>query len=139
MGQLKTEIQDNGIDKSFNVYLCQKFNTAAPSNHAEMCVLAAVGEADVGDITFLECTAPSCDFCAAVLTHYGVPNTSPDGEAASQQGWVHPFQTLSFGTQLGDHAAQVTELTNYLADDTTPIVLGRTTGTAPSGRMTHWL
>lgn len=139
MGELKGEIQTNGIDLSFDVYLCQKFNTGAPSNHAEMCVLAAIGEANAGTITFMECTAPSCDFCAAVLGHYGVPNTSPDGVPASQQGWVHPFQTLSFGTQLGAHGAQVTELTNYLADPETAIVLGRTTGKAPAGRKTKWL
>lgn len=139
MGELKTEIEEQGIDQSFDVYLCQKFNTSAPSNHAEMCVLAAIGAANVGQITFLECTAPSCDFCAATLTHYGVPNTSPDGEPASQQGWVHPFVRLSFGTQLGDHRTQVTELTSYLADPTTTLVLGRTSGTAPRGRKTKWL
>ncbi|MDQ1740314.1 MAG: hypothetical protein QOE53_1966 [Pseudonocardiales bacterium] len=139
MIELKAEIEEHGIEQSFNIYLCQKFNTSAPSNHAEMCVLAAIGEANVGEITFLECTAPSCDFCAATLTHYGVPNTSPDGEPASQQGWVHPFVRLSFGTQLGDHQTQVTELTDYLADPTTTLVLGRTTGTVPSGRSTHWL
>lgn len=139
IGELRTEIEDNGINQSFNVYLCQKFNTSAPSNHAEMCVLAAIGQANVGQITFLECTAPSCDFCAAVLAHYGVPNSSPDGEPASQQGWVHPFTTLSFGTQLGSHKTQVRELRAYLQDPATGLVLGRTTGKAPKGRKTKWL
>lgn len=139
MGELETVIVERGIEQGRDIYLCQKFNTAAPSNHAEMCVLAAVGEANADEISFLECTAPSCDFCAATLARYGVPNSSPGGEAASQQGWVHPFEPLGFGTQLGDHKAQVRELKAYLDDPMTAIVLGRMGGTAPSGRMTKWL
>jgi hypothetical protein len=139
MGDLEVEIKKHGIEQTYNIYLCQKFNTAAPSNHAEMCVLAAIGEANADEITFLECTAPSCDFCDAVLRRYGVPNSSPDGEPASQQGWVHPFTKLSFGTQLGDHKTQVAELEAYLEDPTTELAVGRTTGKEPEGRKTLWL
>ncbi len=137
--ELKTHIETEGIENGRDIYLCQTYNSSQPSNHAEMCVLAAIGEANLGSITFLECTSPSCDYCAATLTHYGVPNTSPDGEPASQAGWTHPFQKVAFGTQLGDHRTQVAELKAYLADTGAKLTVGKTIGTPPSGRCEKWL
>lgn len=137
--ELKTHIETEGIEDGRDIYLCQTYNSGQPSNHAEMCVLAAIGEANLGNITFLECTSPSCDYCAATLTHYGVPNTSPDDEPASQAGWTHPFQKVAFGTQLGDHRTQVAELKAYLADTGAKLTIGKTIGTAPSGRCEKWL
>jgi len=138
MGQLREHIQDNGIDQVCNIYLCQKYNTSQPSNHAEMCVLAAIGSASVGNITFFECTAASCDYCDAVLEHYDVPNTSPANDPKSQAGWTHPFQPLAWGTQLGAHKTQVDELKAYLDKGTAPTI-GRVIGTVPAGRYDLWL
>jgi len=138
MGQLREHIQDNGIDQVCNIYLCQKYNTSQPSNHAEMCVVAAIGAANIGNITFFECTAASCDYCGAFLAHYDVPNTSPANDPASQAGWTHPFQSLFWGTQLGGHKAQVDELKAYLDHGTAPRI-GRVIGTAPAGRYVLWL
>jgi hypothetical protein len=138
MGELEDHIKENGIDQVYNIYLCQKYNTSQPSNHAEMCAIAAIGLANIGNITFFECTAASCDYCDAFLAHYNVPNTSPENDPASQAGWTHPFQALAWGTQLGGHAAQVAELTAYLDHGTAPRI-GRVITTAPAGRCTHWL
>jgi hypothetical protein len=103
-----------------------------------MCVLAAIGSANLGNITFFECTAASCDYCDAVLEHYDVPNTSPANDPKSQAGWTHPFQALAWGTQLGAHKAQVDELQAYLDHGTAPTI-GRVIGTAPAGRYDLWL
>jgi len=141
MWDLRDRIEERGIDQTFRIYLCQKYAPGQPSNHAEMCLVGAVGAANLNNITFFECTSPSCDYCDTFLDHYNVPNTSPDGEPASQAGWVHPFARVAFGTQLGDHATQVQELAAYLDDtDTAELVVGRTITTAPrQGRFTHWL
>lgn len=137
--ELATHIESEGIQDGRDIYLCQKYNSSQPSNHAEMCVLAAIGEANLASITFFECTSPSCDYCAETLAHYKVLNTSPEGAPASQMGWTHPFQPIVFGTQLGGHSAQVAELKNYLKDPQTRLTIGRATSTAPKGRSTKWL
>ena len=140
MGELKEHIEENGIEQSFNIYLCQRYQPSQPSNHAEMCVVAALGRSKLSSVTFFECTSPCCDYCAAFLAHYNVPNTSPGGKPASQAGWLHPFERLAFGTQLGDHATQVQELKDYLDDDETELVIGKTVSTSPQkNQYDHWL
>jgi hypothetical protein len=139
MRELKVYIQAQGIDKLYDIYLCQKYNTSQPSNHAEMCVVAAIGRSKLRSITFFECTAASCDYCDAFLAHYKVPNTSPENDPASQAGWTHPFDRVAWGTQLGDHKAQVKELGEYLDDPDVDLTIGRVIGTKPAGRCDHWL
>lgn len=111
------DLEDDGVE----LRLCQRFNTAVGSNHAEMCVLAAIGEANIGNISYFACTEASCDYCAAVCTHYDIDNQSPKRDPKSQQGWTHPFLPWSFGTQNDNsHANQVKELTDLLDDGTKP-------------------
>lgn len=139
MRDLKVYLEAEGIDKLYDIFLCQKYNASQPSNHAEMCVVAAIGKSKVPSITFFECTAASCSYCDAFLAHYKVPNTSPANDPASQAGWTHPFDKVAWGTQLGDHAAQVKELEGYLADPDVDLTIGRAIGTKPAGRSVHWL
>jgi hypothetical protein len=139
MQDLKVYIEAEGIGDLFNIYLCRTYNTSQPSNHAEMCVVAAIGKAKFRSITFLECTAASCDYCAAFLAHYKVPNSSPENDPASQAGWTHPFAPVAWGTQLGDHNAQVDELKAYLKDPDTDLEIGMKITTKPAGRRDHWI
>lgn len=141
MDDLQGHIEAEGIDQSFRLYLCKKYAPSQPSNHAEMCVVAALGPANLNNITFFECISPSCDYCDTFLSHYGVQNTSPGGEPASQKGWTHPFQPIAFGTQLGDHATQVAELENYLADPANTVfrVGRRYTFRTKQGECKRWL
>jgi len=140
MEELKTYITEKGIEVKWNILLCKSFNTSLGSNHAEMCVLAAIGEKELGKITFFKCTSKSCVYCAETLRHYRVTNSSPVGEAATQVGWAHPFKPIAFGSQMGgDKAAQVAELRAYHADTGAKLTIGKTIGTAPSGRCEKWL
>jgi hypothetical protein len=138
MRDLKVYIEKQGFGQLYDIYLCQKYNTSQPSNHAEMCVVAAIGKSRLRRITFLECTAASCDYCATFLAHYKVPNSSPEYDPASQAGWTHPFAPIAWGTQLGDHKAQVDELEAYLKDPDTELEIGRVIGTNPEGRCDKW-
>lgn len=143
MGGLREHIKESGIDQRFQIYLCKSYVPSQASNHAEMCVVAALGPANLNNFTFFECTSPSCAYCAVFLGHYGVPNDSPAGDPASQTGWIHPFRPVAFGTQLGPEAPQVQELKSYLvAGEPASFTfrVGRLyTFRLVAGRCKHWL
>jgi hypothetical protein len=140
MQRLKKHIEDNGINQVCAVYLCKKFSKDLPSNHAEMCVAAAIGEDNLPQTSFLECTAASCDYCRVFLAHYNAPNSSPASDAASQEGWIHPFQRLAWGTQLGGaHDAHVRDLADHLKHPATKPKLGMDVGPAPQADYEKWL
>lgn len=93
------------------VYLAQAFATkdGPNSNHAEMCILAACGPENV---TYIECTSNNCRYCKLILGEYDIVNANADGDdGAVQQGWIHPFLGVRYGTQLkGGEAAHLKEL-----------------------------
>lgn len=140
--QLEPYIKEQGIERGRDIFLCRRFSKL-PSNHAEMCVLAAIGAKKLANITYFACTSPSCDYCAETLKHYGVSNSSrTDEEPASQTGWAHPFKAAAFGTQLGGtHAELVEELKAYLANDKVKLKYGKsnTTDKPSSGQCDEWL
>jgi hypothetical protein len=137
MKELKPVIEEEGWHVDRYIYLAQKFNTAVGSNHAEMCILAAIGR---GNLTYMKCTNPNCDFCAAALKTYNVPSGNSGG-GKSQQGWTHPFYPIFYGTQIGGVKAQVTELKGLGQDpEKKQIKLGTWGVSLPSGgKYTQWI
>ncbi|MFF5209690.1 hypothetical protein [Streptosporangium sp. NPDC000396] len=108
--QIFAEIKSQSMHTGRRIFLAQSFTTdGSVSNHAEMCILAAVG---AENITYIRCTAPNCKFCKETLQAYKVNNGNAgplDGK--SQVGWRHPFLRISFGTQLpGTPDQQLDEL-----------------------------
>ncbi|WP_049557366.1 hypothetical protein [Nonomuraea sp. SBT364] len=113
-GAIVDEIESRGLNTDRLVCVAGAFCDNV-SNHAEMCILAAVGEEKLSSIKYLKCCAPVCDFCKVVLDHYKIDYSFRPAQrggdtvtdAASQQGWRHPFLPIGFGTQSGDTAKQL--------------------------------
>ncbi|TQS27016.1 hypothetical protein [Microbispora sp. KK1-11] len=115
-------IQAQRMNLGRAIYFATAFTSGdgAASNHAEMCILAAVGAGNLSDITFMLCSAANCKYCKMLLAKFKINNgnaTGPDGK--SQQGWYHPFVPLRFGTQMGTEADQLKELQKFLNGEIT--------------------
>jgi len=136
LGEQVVENAEHLEEDGISLRLCQRYNTAVGSNHAEMCVLAAIGLANIDQITFFECTEASCDYCRAFTDHYNIINSSPDNDTSSQSAWAHPFAPWSFGTQIEDnHDNQVAQLRTLLGG--TPPSRPQLSR-APAGKSTAW-
>jgi len=138
---LKPVVEEEGWHKDRFIYLAKKFDTSVGSNHAEMCILAAMR----GKLTYMLCTNDNCDFCSAALVTYGVPSGNPGG-GKSQQGWSHPFYPLRYGTQISQVVTvqkQAQELARLSADPKeSDVKIGSWGVTAPrtgTGNLKYWV
>ncbi|WP_283136052.1 hypothetical protein [Rhizohabitans arisaemae] len=68
------------------IYFAIKFTRDGPiSNHAEMCILAAVGQKNLKNaLNYIKCTSPNCRYCKQAMVTYEVNNNgnADDGDGA---------------------------------------------------------
>ena len=137
---LQEMILEQGLHENRDIYLAQKYNTEMPSNHSEMCILAAARMLKM-KVLSMGCTGPNCPYCAAMLSHEGVPSAN---EIATRQqiGWAHPWENLFWGSSVNNQKVnvQVADLKRYLqAPKEYKPIYAKATIQESAGRSTKWL
>ncbi|MFD7747772.1 hypothetical protein ACFV2V_24135 [Streptomyces sp. NPDC059698] len=94
------------------LYLAKKFTKDGVSNHAEMCILAAVDSLEMS-VAKMGCASDNCEACGHVLIWDGTDSLN-DMSTSPQQGWVHPRGRMGLGLQVNDQwAKQILELDKF--------------------------